>query len=81
MEQYVIEAYSPTAQQTVREFNLEGGLRVITQHNEALMAAAFFAARMNRDQYLQATDWQPKFSLQTTGIETLDSFLFNDPNR
>ena len=75
-QEYVIEAYSPTLHQTIREFHLHKHT-CISMHCEisATQHAESFAARLNQQQYLKVNDWQPKVTYQSLGIETLDGFI------
>jgi hypothetical protein len=55
---YAIHAYSPSRNQTQREFNqdeLEG--RPATNKQRAERLAAAYAQRLNTQQFLRATDW------------------------
>lgn len=74
-EEYVIQAHSPSKNQTIREFNLEMGNPSITNKVQALQIATSFADRLNKQKHLQATDWQPKVEWQQLGIETIPGFL------
>ena len=74
-EEYVIQAYSPTAHQVIREFNLEMNNPAITDSVYATQIATAFAERLNRNQYLKATDWEPKVEWQQVGIETLPGYI------
>lgn len=74
-EEYVIQAYSPTAHQVIREFNLEMGNLSITDLNYATQIATSFAQRLNQQQYLKATDWEPKVEWQQLGIQTLPGYI------
>jgi hypothetical protein len=69
-EEYVIQAYSPSKNQTIREFNLEMGNPSITNKAQADQIANAFAARLNQQQYLKATDWRAKVEWQQLGMET-----------
>lgn len=70
-EEYIIQAYSPSKHQTVREFNLEMGNPSITDQALAEKFADSFATRLNRQRYLKATDWIPKAEWQQLGVDTL----------
>lgn len=72
-EEYIIQAYSPSQNQTIREFNLEMGNPAIIDRIKAQQIAEAFALRLNKQQYLRSTDWQPKIKWQQSGIETLIS--------
>jgi predicted house-cleaning NTP pyrophosphatase (Maf/HAM1 superfamily) len=66
---YTILAYSPSKNQTQREFDedsLKG--RHTTDRKLALQKAQAFAQRMNTQQVLGATDWQPRIEFITTLI-------------
>lgn len=74
-EEYVIQAYSPSKHQTIREVNLEMGNPSITNRAQADQIASAFAYRLNNQKYLQANDWQPKVEWQQLGIETLPGYI------
>lgn len=74
-EEYVIEAYSPRMNQTVREINLEMGNPSITNRATAQKFAESLAQRLNQKQHLKTTDWQPKVTWQQLGIETLPGYI------
>jgi hypothetical protein len=64
---YAIHAYSPSRNQTQREFNqdeLEG--RPATNKQRAERLAAAYAQRLNTQQFLRATDWVGQTELSTT---------------
>ena len=74
-EEYIIEAYSPSKNQTIREFNLEMGNPSITNRSEANRLAESFATRLNKKQHLKTTDWQAKVTWQQLGIETIPGYI------
>lgn len=74
-EEYVIQAYSPTAHQTIREFNLEMGNPSIVDKIKADQIATAFAHRLNQQRYLNVTDWRPKVEWQQLGIETIPGYI------
>lgn len=73
-EEYIIQAYSPSLNRTVREFNLAMGNPIITDQRLADLTADSFSARLNQQKHLKVTDWQPKAEWQKTGIETIDGY-------
>lgn len=76
--EYVVEAYSPSLNQTVREFQLSNNANVsITSEAIALQHGQSFAQRMNNKQHMSATDWVAKVTLQELGIQTLPNYLFH----
>jgi hypothetical protein len=61
---YAIHAYSPSRNQTQRQFNqdeLEG--RPITNKQLAEQHAQAYAQQLNNQQFLRATDWIPQTEL------------------
>lgn len=74
-EEFVIQAYSPSKHQTVREINLEMGNPSIINQNTAQQLAEAFAIRLNRQRHLQANDWVAKVEWQQLGIETLPGYI------
>lgn len=73
--QYTIKAYSPTARQTLQEFNLEMGNPAITNKVYAEQIARAFAHKLNQKQHLKATDWEPKVELEDVGIHTIPGYI------
>lgn len=75
--QYTINAFSPSLNQSIREFDLGNGNPAIQDKIYATQLANAFAQRMNKKRHMQAADWvgQPKF--ETLGIETLPNYLFH----
>lgn len=66
---WMIRAYSPTLNQTIREFCLDG--TVINTQRQALQRAEAFAYRLNRDGINHARDWQARTSYEPVGMSTL----------
>lgn len=69
MLQYVIEAYSPTAHQSLRQVVLSD-LAITQQFNqiEANQQATAFAHTLNTQAKLGATDWVGSATLQDLGV-------------
>ncbi len=61
MLEYIIEAYSPTANQTLRQVSLNN-LAVTPETNlaQASRTAETFALTLNQQSKLGAQDWAPK---------------------
>jgi hypothetical protein len=57
---YAILAFSYKLNQTQRELNLEPGMNAITEERYAQQTADAFAGRLNRDHFLNTTDWVGK---------------------
>jgi hypothetical protein len=57
---YAILAFSYKLNQTQRELNLEPGMKMITDERYAQQTADAFAGRLNRDSFLNTTDWVGK---------------------
>jgi len=57
---YAILAFSYKLNQTQRELNLEPGMKTITEQRYAQQTADAFAGRLNRDSFLNTTDWVGK---------------------
>ena len=70
---YYILAYSPSTNQTQREFDLVAGTTQNAQLAQQL--AESFAARLNATS--QVKDWQAKIEFKTMGQETLVNNLNN----
>jgi hypothetical protein len=70
MLQYVIEAYSPTAHQTIRQVSLNNmAITPETNKRQAEQTAQAFALTLNSQQKLQATDWVGRATLKDLGSE------------
>ena len=69
MLQYVIEAYSATAHQSLRQVTLNN-LEITKEFNQlqAQQTADAFAYTLNQQAKLGATDWVGKISLQDLGV-------------
>ena len=72
---YIIEAYSPSLNESHRRFDLTN-MELPTDATLAQRDADAFAYTYNRDQKGHATDWVGKITWQDVGIETLRGFLF-----
>jgi hypothetical protein len=59
--EYIIKAFSASLNVTQRELNLMSAHP--NNQREADMWAASFAARLNEQRFLNATDWQPQTEL------------------
>ena len=73
--EYTIWAYSPTANQEVRELNLEMGNPPTKQLAD--QTAGAFAHRLNTQTHLKANDWVGRVKLEQLGIETLPNYQFH----
>ena len=71
---YIIEAYSPSLNESHRWFNLHD-LDVVTDESKAKLYAEAFAIRLNREQKNYATDWIGRYSWQDMGIETIPGYI------
>lgn len=70
MLQYVIEAYSPTAHETIRQVTLNNmAITLELNKRQAEQTAASFAATLNSQQKLNATDWKGRAVLKDLGSE------------
>lgn len=72
---YIIEAYSPSLNESHRRFEL-ADMTAPTDPVIAQRDADAFAGIYNRDQKMHATDWVGRITWQSFGIETLPGFLF-----
>lgn len=75
--EYTINAFSPSLNQSIREFNLGDNNPSIQDKVYAQQLADAFAVRMNKKQHMQASDWVGKIKFETLGIETLPNYLFH----
>jgi hypothetical protein len=70
MLQYVIEAHSVTANQTIRQVSLANQtITPETNQRQAEQTAASFAHTLNSQRKLSATDWQGRATLKDLGSE------------
>jgi len=69
-QRYAVYARSESLGQQVRVFDLEHMDREFTLE-QAEQAADFFAELQNKNQYMNAGDWQPLVQLEDHGIDTL----------
>lgn len=76
-QEYTINAYSPSLNQTIREFNLAAGNPAILDGAYAQKVADSFAHRLNQQRHMKATDWEGRAIFETVGIETLPTYLFH----
>lgn len=76
-EEYTINAFSPSLNQSMRELNLEMGNPQITNKIYAQQIADAFAHKLNQKKHMQATDWVGRAKFETVGIETLPNYLFH----
>ena len=77
-QEYTINAFSPSLNQSMREINLEMGNPQITNKIYAQQVADAFASRLNKKGHMQATDWVGRPKFETVGIETLPNYLFHN---
>jgi hypothetical protein len=70
MLQYVIEARSVTANQTIRQVSLNAmSITPETNKRQAEQTAQAFALTLNQQSKLQATDWVGRATLKDLGSE------------
>jgi hypothetical protein len=77
--EYTVYAYSPSLNQTLRQFNLDGGVNNphLTEE-QANQWATGFAAQLNQQTNMGATDWQAVVKYEELGIQTLPGYLFHN---
>lgn len=75
--QYTINAYSPSLNQSIREFNLHPGEDDVQDPAYADKLAEAFAYRLNQQQHMHATDWIGQAKFEQVGVETLPNYLFH----
>lgn len=76
-QEYTINAYSPSLNQSIREFNLAEGNPALLDGAYAQKVADSFAYRLNQKQHMKATDWEGRAIFEAVGIETLPNYLFH----
>ncbi len=76
-EEYVIEAYSKTLNQSLREINLEMNNPAIQNKAYAQQWADAFAGKLNKKRHMQATDWVGRVRWEQAGLQTLPNYLFH----
>lgn len=67
---YTIWAYSPSLNQSQRQFDLANIHMDIVDPKLAQRDADAFASICNRDRKLNASDWQGQIKLENLGIDT-----------
>ena len=70
MKQYIVTAYSTQANQTIRQFNLEGGQNNQFTLAEAKLWAESFAITLNKEARLDTQDWVGRVQYEEQGIHT-----------
>ena len=74
--EYTVYAYSPTLNQKMRQFNLEGGQN--NQYHDPILAqqwADSFASQLNRQANQGVTDWQAQVAYEDLGIHTIPGYI------
>lgn len=71
MKEWVITAWSPSLSRRVNELRLVEQDRRIIKESLAARTAEAFAHRLNRTQYMRATDWQGEYRYLEVGQHTL----------
>lgn len=74
---YTVEAYSPSLNQSVRQFDLTNVVNTQLTEQEAQLAASRFAQTQNQQFYMHVCDWQPKVLFQTVGVSTIDGYQWH----
>jgi hypothetical protein len=72
---YTVEAYSPSLNQTVRQFDLTNVVDETLTQEQAELLAQQFADLQNRNFYMHVCDWKPKVIQQDVGIHTVDGYI------
>ena len=73
---YTVEAFSPSLNQTVRQFDLTNIVDELQTREQADLMAERFARLQSQNFYMHVCDWQPLVKQQQVGIETIDGFLY-----
>ena len=74
-EEYIVEAFSPSLNQSLRELNLEMNNPAIQNKAYAQQWADAFAQRLNKQAKLGATDWVGRTRWEKAGITTIPGYL------
>ena len=73
--EYTVWAKSPSLNQEIRLFNLEGKQNnSFTNKIEATRWASTFAMQMNKKQHMRATDWAPLVKHEEVGPQTFINY-------
>jgi len=72
---YTVEAYSPSLNQTVRQFNLTASSLLQKDQAMALKDATVWCEQLNHQQYLQRADWCPRVEHLAVGIGTIPGWI------
>lgn len=76
-QEYVIEAYSPSLNQSLRELNLNMNNPAIQDRRYAQQVADAFAFKLNQQAKLKATDWIGRTRWEQAGLETIPGYQFH----
>lgn len=77
MQTYTIWAYSPSLNQSHRQFDLANINTPITEQRIAQQMADSFAGIYNQQQKQHTQDWVGQIKLEQVGVTTLDNYLYN----
>ena len=71
IEEYTVYAYSPSLNQEIRQFNLEGSTTgSFKTEAEAQQWARAFAYDLGDRDYMRVCDWVPRVKLEQLGADT-----------
>lgn len=74
---YTVEAYSPSLNQTVREFDLANVVNEQLTQAQAQQMAERFAQVQNSNFYMHVCDWTARVIQQDVGIHTVPGYLYS----
>jgi hypothetical protein len=72
---YTVEAFSPSLNQSVRQFNLMSTSLLQDNEQIARKDAEIWCEQLNRQQYMNRADWLPRVEHLAVGIGTIPGFL------
>lgn len=75
--EYIVEAYSKTLNQSLREINLEMNNPAIQSQAYAQQWADAFAGKLNKKRHMGATDWVGRTRWEEAGLHTLPNYQFH----
>ena len=71
---YTVLAYSPSLNQTIRQFDLTNVVDTTSTQAQAQRSAEQFAHVQNSRFHMQTCDWQARVQLEQVGVETMPGY-------
>jgi sugar phosphate isomerase/epimerase len=71
---YTVSAYSPTLNQTIRQFDLTNVIDTTSTQAQAQMVAEQFANLQNSNFHMHVCDWRAQVQLEEVGVHTMPGY-------